>query len=629
VRFTSPRAALMAAAAFFVAAVAVLVVAALVTPLLGIVLLAGAGVAGVALVARSRSPSAVDPGRRRFLAALGVAGAGAAMAGLPAARVVRELVAPDARDDVWASARSLGAGPLGAILRGYHPGRSGDLQLVLKPFNTSNYPHESRSLEPRDPRSSHALVWAYTDRIPFVIYAPGIVESQDHEELVTLADLAPTTATLMGFDGFGAPDGRPMPGIATPAEPPKVVVTVAIDGGGWNVLTHWSEAWPVIKDLMRRGAVYRNGWMGSFPNVTASAHATMGTGAFPRTHGISGHHIRHEGGIERAFGDLGAADPGFILLPTLADAWSEETGDGAWVGEVGHQVWHLGMLGGGGRRPMGDLPVAVYFDEERSDWASQNPDLYRLPGGVPPRTLLSDYLREYFGDERGEEIDREAGQAVCCDPPIVRHQGDLMEMMFREEPIGESGHTDLLYVSFKTPDYAGHASNMLSERERISLEAVDRELGRLVRILERRFRPGEYVLIVTADHGQVPLVDDAGGVRLDPIELTRDLEGRFWSAGRPLVESVRPSEVFFDDAALRSGEVDLDERAADLLGYRYGENVGPHTPRDAIQRDRLDRRQFAAVLPGPFVEALTEADVRSAGEGRFPHTDPGMPSPVR
>lgn len=623
VRFTSSRAPLLAAAVGVVAASAVGVAVALgsapvVAAAIGLVVL------GAFLVlARARAAPGTDPGRRRLLAVLGLAGAGAVVGGSAAARVVRELTRPDAGEALGDMSEALGGGVLESILRGYHPSRSGDLQLVLKPFNTANYPHESRSLEPRDPRSSHALAWPYTDRIPFVVYAPGIVEPQDRTERVTSADLAPTTARLMGFE-FPAPDGRPMPGIPSPAEAPKVVVTVVIDGGGWNVLTHWPQAWPVLRGLMRRGATYRDGWMGSFPNVTASAHATIGTGAFPRTHGISGHHIRHRGRVERALGDLGAADPGFLLVPTLAEAWSEETGDRAWVGEVGHQIWHLAMLGrGGGRRP-----VAVYFDEERSDWASQNPDLYRMPGEAPPRALLSAYLREYFGEERGEEIDREAGQAVCCDPPIVRHQGDLHELLFREEPIGRSGTTDLLYVNFKTPDYAGHASNMLSQRERISIEAVDRELGRLVRILERRFRPGEYAVLVTADHGQVPLVDAAGGVRVDPIELTRDIEGRFWSSGRSLVESVRPSEVFLGERALREGAVDLDDLAASLAGYRYGENVGSHTPREAIQRDRAHRRLFAAVLPGPFIGSRTEADARSAGPGRYPHADPGLPPPI-
>ena len=82
-----------------------------------------------------------------------------------------------------------------------------------------------------------------------------------------------------------------MPGI-TASSPPKVVVTFVIDGGGWNVLQHWPDSWPNLKSLMGTGANFRNAITGSFPAVTACAHASIGTGTFPSQHGITGHNIR-------------------------------------------------------------------------------------------------------------------------------------------------------------------------------------------------------------------------------------------------------------------------------------------------------------------------------------------------
>lgn len=465
---------------------------------------------------------------------------------------------------------------------------------------------------PRDPRSSHSLVWGYTDRVPIVVHAPGLVEPQDRTEEVTLADLAPTTARLMGLD-LSFPDGEPLPGVPRPTRPPKVVVTLVIDGGGWNVLQKWPSSWPTLSRLGREGALYRNGFMGSFPNVTASAHATIGTGAFPRTHGISGHHVRVGEGTQPALGELGAADPSRILAPTLADAWAEETGGRAWIGEVGYQVWHLGMIGRGGERP-----VAVYWDEAGNDWAVQNPDLYRMPADVPDRASLTERMRRYFGPERGAERDREGGKALCCDPPIVHHQGDLLEGTFRTERIGESGVTDLLYINYKAPDYAGHVSNMLDEHQHTALEAVDRDLARLVSLLEDRFRPGEWALIVTADHGQCPLVEDAGGVRLDLVQLSAEVEEEL--SGGPLV-GIRPSEIFLD-----AEPADVERVAASLAGYRYGENLGPYVPEEAVLEERLDRRHFAAVLPGSFIRSLDEGGIAAFGPGRYPHADPGIPS---
>ena len=64
------------------------------------------------------------------------------------------------------------------------------------------------------------------------------------------------------------------------------------------------HAWPNLKRLMGEGANFRNAITGSFPAVTACAHATIGTGAFPRQHGITGHNIRDGAkGVRKAYGE--------------------------------------------------------------------------------------------------------------------------------------------------------------------------------------------------------------------------------------------------------------------------------------------------------------------------------------
>src|SRR5207253_4344720 len=201
---------------------------------------------------------------------------------------------------------------------------------------------------------SHAAVWPYLERVPIVVHAPGIISGTElHDERVTLADLAPTAAQLMGFD-FPAPDGVALPGVPQPATPPKVIVTFVIDGGGWNVLRHWGpeygydDTWPNLRNLFASEGTlaYRNAVMGSFPSVTACAHATIGTGAYPWHHGISGHNVRLGRDVVKTYGTPGRAEPSLYLkAPTLAEAWAERTNRQAWIGEIGYQIWHLGMIG--------------------------------------------------------------------------------------------------------------------------------------------------------------------------------------------------------------------------------------------------------------------------------------------
>jgi predicted AlkP superfamily pyrophosphatase or phosphodiesterase len=570
-----------------------------------------------------------DPDRRRLLAFAGLGGALLVAGGVTLGATAKRLARPKARPIQQAMATGLGAEYMELVRRAYHPERSGDLQLLLAPFNSSNYPQESLSLVPQDPRTSHASVWMYLERIPLVVYGPGVVEGPtDSTDRVTLADIAPTTAELIGFDAYPNAEraGRPLPGLTTTGVRPKVVVTFVIDGGGWNVLDHWAGRWPQLERLMRQGTNYRNAIHGSFPAVTACAHATIGTGTYPNQHGITGHNIRDGAEVRKAFGTPGAADPKDIMVPTLADLWSEQTGNRAWVGELGYQVWHLGMLGyGGPDRPLDAKPVGVFWNEDGGGgWAPHNPDLYRLPNSTPGLDVFERRQADFTDPEWDAEFKPKGGQAPCCIPPIAEYQGDLIEATFASEPIGQGDTTDLLYINFKSPDYTGHIYGMASKWEGLMLEAVDREIGRLVDILEARY-PGEYVLIVTADHGQCPLPDAAGGVRLDPIQLDTDLKKEFGGFS-DVVQEVVPSEVYLNTDALWEQGATVEDVAAFLQDYPYRRNIGPYVPRDAIEQDLLDRQQFSAVFANTYLDTIDEATVETFGETAYPEGDEGIPT---
>lgn len=586
-------------------------------------------IAIVAWTDRRAASQVPNAGRRRFLAMTGAAGLAWVAGGTVLGVVGRRLSRPDPRPIQEAMAGDLGAEYMELVRRAYHPDRSGDLQLLLAPYNSANYENESMSLVPRDPRTSHASVWMYLERIPVVVVAPGRIEPSDSTERVSLADLAPTTAELMGFDRFPLAEraGRVLPGIARGATPPKVIVTFVIDGGGWNVLDHWNGRWPTLKRLMGQGANFRNALTGSFPAVTACAHATIGTGTFPGQHGITGHNIRVGDSVRKAYKDAGEADPSDILVPTLADLWSDETDNRAWVGELGYQVWHVGMIGFGGRsRPAGEKPVGVFWDEGGGGgWAPHQPDLYRLPARVPGLEVWQTHRDSFQSPDWDQQFDPKDRQDPCCEPPIAQYQGDLIEATFDSEPIGRSGTTDLLYINFKTPDYTGHIYNMRSRWEGLMLEAVDAELNRVVRILEERFA-GEYVLIVTADHGQCPLPEDAGGVRVDPIQLKADIDREFGGVFG-VVQEVVPSEVYLHRSRLWDVAATTEDVAAFLRDHPYRRNIGPYVPRNAIEQDLLDRQQFSAVFATSYLDTLDEATVSALGETRFPEGDPlGIPS---
>src|SRR6266508_3225258 len=158
---------------------------------------------------------------------------------------------------------------------------------------------------------------------------------------------------------------------------------------------------------------------------------------------------------------------------------------------------------------------------------------------------------------------------------------------------------------------------MVSFKTMFALREVDEQLGRLSRMLASRFTPGEYALIVTADHGQCPTVDLAGGVRVDPIQLKDDLNREFGGPILDVVTRVVPSEVYLDDRALWDVGASRDDVAAYLRDYRYRDNIGPYVSRDAIEWNRLDQKPFAAVLSTDYIEGLGDRDLSSFGPGRY------------
>lgn len=623
----------MLLAAALVAAVLAWAGSATVSLVVGLAVLA-LGLVAMAVLRRDPGTEAeADPSRRRFLGWMAIAGLLVVAGGTTVGRAVRRLTRPDPEPVIRGMAQDMGSEYMELVKRGFHEPTSGELQLLLAPGNSSNYAQESVSLIQNDPRTSHASVWMYLERVPLLVYAPGSVSPGVSEERVTLADIAPTTAKLIGFEDFPERTGRPLRELEAPAEPPKVVVTFVIDGGGWNVLDQWPDAWPNLRRLTGEGMLYTNALHGSFPAVTAAAHATIGTGAFPETHGISGHNLKVGGGhVRKAYGKLGQADPSDIRIPTLADLWTEHTGGRAFIGEIGYQIWHLGMIGAGGVDPLGNKPVAIYWDEPNYRWAPQNPELYRLPKVVPPDTTwrrdYEAYMAEHPDDFPPEQHGFAAKQTPACVPATVRYQGDVIEASFDSEDIGNHEVTDLVYINYKFPDYTGHIYNMLEPPEETILRAVDEQLGRLADMLGERFGR-DFVLIVAADHGQCPNPSDVDGVRLDPLQLAADIEAEFGGDSvYPIVHEVAPSEVFLDKRGLLDSGATPADIAAWLKDYTYGENYHLYqgVPRDAVDWDKRNFTIFSGIMPAGFIEGLQSdpAEVSSFGPTKFPDADPGI-----
>ena len=523
-------------------------------------------------------------------------------------------------------ARALGRDVMEHLIRGYVPGRSGEIVVVPQPWNVLGQ-WNGGLRGPNDPRTTHATPWAYHARVPIIVWGSGYVRrGVVSSRSLDVTALAGTTAALLGVGGPEA-DGAYLREAFGPTEnlpePPRVIVTIAYDGGGWNVLERWPRAWPVWSRLARQGAVYTNATIGSAPSVTAPVHLNMGTGLYPDDHGIPENTARlPDGSVSEIF--FHEADPRLVEQPTVADLWDRSTGNQAWVGLVGFESWHLGMIGSGTRFPGGDHDVAVLWERELG-WFRTNPEVYSFPSSLPSRDTLDRLIDRLDASDGardrtwlGNSLDNEF--FLPGTPAFVDLQGEVVLEMLRTEPIGRDDVTDLLALELKPSDYGGHIWNMGSAEAGEILRAQDRLVGRIVEALDRRVGRGNYVLMLTADHGQTPIPTTTGGLRVDRYRMEAAIEDHF---GADIVEDggVHPSEIFLKMEELEKTGVTVDEVARYVGDLRYGDALPEGLDPAGVPDDLLHRRVIAAALPGSYLTGLSGEDLAALGPGRWPQGD--------
>src|SRR5687767_4739317 len=254
------------------------------------------------------------------------------------------------------------------VRRGYYPFLSPDIQLIPR---EPNYVGAAAS-------PVHSGPWDYLTHVPLVAYGPGHLVAGEYDEEATMADLAPTTAELVGYDEWPRRDGRVLDEALDPqaTEPPKLVISMVWDGGGWNTLETHDGEWPYLERLMQKSANFTEFNIGSSPSVTPPIHTTLGTGSFPSRHGIAGLKVRAEDYDQvNPFGDL---DADAMKVTTLADEYDLDNDNRPVTGMFGSVSWHLGMIGHGADLDGADHDPVALLDKVTAEVKS-NTEIYSQP----------------------------------------------------------------------------------------------------------------------------------------------------------------------------------------------------------------------------------------------------------
>jgi len=427
---------------------------------------------------------------------------------------------------------------LARIKRGWDPQRSGQLMIVPHGWN-----YVSGAI-------SHSTPWAYTQDVPMLWYGPGIIRARGNvNRQVNVADIAPTVAKLVKFP-FSAHDGHSMDEAIKDNHPkPKLAVVLVWDAGGRYVLNLHSGSWSHLKGLIPKGTWYGNAAVGSNPSNTAPVHVTIGTGAFPRTHGVVDNIIRFGDGH---LGDPWSRGPGVIKVPTLADQYAKAMGSNAVTAMFGTLPWHLGMVGQGAALPGGRKHLVVLrantsgSTAPRWELPTRFSSYYRFPSYVNSLPPLKSYwgwadLADGRKDGKWRGHDIGAAEGGFHTPARIPYQTNAIKAVIEHENLGHHAEPDLLFLNYKIIDEIGHEYFADSLEMGDTVRVQDRFLQVLVDYLNKRL-PNQWVLCVTADHGHTATHSRTGGMPVLESRLQSLVEGRFDADGdgRKLVQTIRP-----------------------------------------------------------------------------------------
>ncbi|MBX7106685.1 MAG: alkaline phosphatase family protein, partial [Gemmataceae bacterium] len=196
--------------------------------------------------------------------------------------------------------------------------------------------------------------------------------------------------------------------------------------------------------------------------------------------------------------------------------------------------------------------------------------------------------------------DKEFYDEVTCSPL----GNDLLYAFAREaitqSNIGKGEYTDLLSISFSSNDLVGHAFGPDSQEVLDVTLNADKQVARLLTLLDERVGAGNYLLALTADHGICPLPEVSAAKGLDAKRL------------KP--EAIRAAAEDYLNATFKAGNdgktkwIDSDAFPWVYLNYRK------------IAKANLDNAAVAAALAEwtrkqPWAHrAYTRADIAAIGD---------------
>ena len=326
---------------------------------------------------------------------------------------------------------------------------------------------------------------------------------------------------------------------------PKLVVGIILDQMRWDYLYRYQDVYANdggFKRLLNQGATCENTFIPYTPTVTACGHASVYTGSVPAINGITGNawwdqdkqttvYCTDDKTVKTLGSDnsSGLMSPRNLLVTTLGDELRMAT-------SFQSKVVGIALKDRGAILPAGHSANAAYwYDNKTGNWVTSTYYCQALPNwviqynaekrvdalyklGWSPLLPIGRYQastadeKSYENALFGKKLPYDLTPYIGKDYSkiLTTPHGNSLTFEFAKkalvaDSLGKDGITDLLAVSFSSPDYIGHSFGPNSLEAEDGFLRMDKELGEFMRFLDKEVGVNQYTLFLSADHGASPV----------------------------------------------------------------------------------------------------------------------------
>lgn len=325
---------------------------------------------------------------------------------------------------------------------------------------------------------------------------------------------------------------------------PKLVVGIVVDQMRWDFLYRYYDRYSKggFKRLMNDGFNCENTFIPYTPTVTAAGHTCIYTGSVPAIHGMVGNgwydytekremYCSEDKSVQSVgtTNDNGKMSPKNMLTTTICDELKLATNfrskvigisikDRGAILPAGHSAdaayWYDSKTGRfiSSTYYMNELPkwtqdfnasnkINAYYEK---NWNT----LYPIKSYLQSDADTNNYESFVFGDDQKQFpydlkrfIDKKDFGKIRSTPYGNTLTFDFAKAALINEQLGKDSITDILAVSFSSPDYIGHAFGPNSIEIEDTYLRLDKELEEFLLFLDKQVGKNNYTIFLSADHG--------------------------------------------------------------------------------------------------------------------------------